>query len=139
MLAGCVPSFDDSCCSACTPGACADCTNIDWVGCRPRAESACAGGCGSAPDWVCSDVRPSCEGAVVTDADSCSRAGCVPAFPFGAGEPDLGAASCVPITADSCSVACDSLPPPCPTGTAAEGNGACYTGRCVPAFVCLMR
>ena len=76
---------------------------------------------------------------MVTDADSCSRAGCVPAFPFGAGEPDLGAASCVPITADSCSVACDSLPPPCPTGTAAEGNGACYTGRCVPAFVCLMR
>jgi hypothetical protein len=139
LLAGCVPSFDDSCCSSCTPGACADCTNIDWNGCRPFDDSPCTGGCGAAPTWVCRGSPARCDGAVVTDADSCTIAGCVPAVPSGSGEPDLGAAICVPITAETCTALCDGLPPRCPTGTAAEADGGCYTGRCVPAFVCLMR
>ena len=43
---------------------------------------------------------------------------------------------CVPITGDSCTVACRRIAPNCPPCTAAEGDGFCYTDRCIPAFVC---
>lgn len=139
LAAGCVPVFDDSCCPTCEPGPCADCTNIDWLGCRPASESPCAGGCGVAPEWVCTTAEPDCSTAHVVDQDSCDRPGCIPSFPSGEGTPDIATASCTPITADSCRVTCRRLPPTCPTGTYAEGDGSCYTERCIPNFYCLMR
>jgi hypothetical protein len=63
----------------------------------------------------------------------------VPSFPSGMGDPDISTATCTPITASSCTVACRRLAPPCPTGTFPEGDGFCYTDRCIPTFVCLMR
>lgn len=137
LAAGCVPDFDDACCSYCAPGACADCTNIGYESCQPP-ERACTDelSCGMAPSWACEPVAPSCAGASVVDFDSCTRTGCVPAYPSSEGEPDPSLASCVPITAVSCTVACRIVAPPCPTGTTAEGDGSCYTSRCIPSFVC---
>jgi hypothetical protein len=138
LAADCAPDFDDACCSSCTPGAaCADCTNLTYHSCQPRT-AACLGGpsCGSAPAWSCGPAAPVCDDAHVIDVDSCDRIGCVPAFPSGTGDPETTAARCVPILATSCTVACRRLPPPCPTGTTAEGDGSCYTELCIPAFVC---
>jgi hypothetical protein len=137
LAAGCAPDFDDLCCPLCTPGACADCTNLAYESCQPYA-SACLGGpsCGQTPAWGCGPVAPLCDDAHVVDEDSCDRVGCVPGYPSGSGDPDPSTAHCVPIVAESCTVMCRSLPPPCPTGTTAEGDGSCYTGLCVPAFVC---
>lgn len=135
----CVPEFDDACCPVCAPGGpCADCTNPTYVGCVPRAESSCLGGphCGTAPPWACGPAAPVCETAHVVDVDSCDRVGCVPAYPSGDGEPVRETAICVGIVANSCTVACRRIAPPCPTGTVAEGDGSCYTDRCIPAFVC---
>lgn len=140
LRAGCVAAFDDTCCPECpSTGACADCTNIDYLACQPTRASACEGssGCGVAPAWACGGGAPSCDDAHVIDVDSCDRVGCVPAYPSGEGGPNPGLAVCVAITGDSCTVSCRRLPPPCPTGTVPEGDGFCYTDRCVPAFVCI--
>lgn len=137
--AGCVPTFDDSCCPTCRIGPCADCTNPDYLACRPVAGSPCgvAVSCGTAPDWACDTTNPpTCAGATVLDVESCSVTGCVPAFPSSEGAPDLSAAVCTPMLANSCTVACRRVAPVCPTGTRAEGDGSCYTDRCIPTFVC---
>lgn len=137
LAAGCAPDFDDACCPMCNPGACADCQNFEYHSCQSYA-SACLGGpsCGVAPAWGCGPAAPFCDGAHAVDLDSCDRVGCVPGFPSGTGDPVLSTATCIPIQMDSCTVACRSLPPPCPTGTTAEGDGFCYTGVCIPSFVC---
>jgi len=133
--AACSPVFDDLCCSDCTPGVCADCSNFTYIDCRPIA--GCADYCGASPAWACSPSAPSCADARPVDADSCTRTGCVPAVaPVGA-TPILD--TCVPITGSSCTVACRRSPPPCPTGTVPEGDGLCFTDRCIPAFVCARR
>jgi hypothetical protein len=136
--AWCVPVFDDACCSECMPGPCADCTHHQYIGCRDEDASPCLGRpvCGDAPTWSCGPAAPDCTGATVSAEDACTRVGCVPAYPSGTGDPDPSAATCVPITAQSCTVACRRAPPPCPTGTWPEGDGSCYTDRCIPAFVC---
>lgn len=136
--AGCVPDFDDSCCSTCEPtGGCADCVSYDYHSCQPL-ELACLGGssCGVATPWGCGPVADECDAAHAVDLDSCDRVGCVPAYPSSEGAPDLATAICVPIQATSCTVACRRLAPPCPPGTTAEGDGSCYTDRCIPSFVC---
>src|SRR5205085_2226639 len=50
-------------------------------------------------------------------------------------------ASCVPTGGGdpgSCygEVACDALPPACPSGTTAGRNNACWTGYCIPNYAC---
>lgn len=137
--ASCVPRFDDSCCPLCSEGPCGDCTDPDFMDCVDRTASPCDGpNCGTAPSWACdTTVTPDCEDAFVIDVDSCSVIGCVPNYPSGEGAPDTKGATCTPIVASSCTVACRRVAPPCPTGTFPEGDGACYTDRCIPNFVCV--
>jgi len=133
--AECSPVFDDLCCPDCTVGTCADCSNFTYIDCRPFA--GCREYCGASPSWACFPTAPDCTDARPVDEDSCTRTGCVPAVaPVGA-TPIVD--SCVPITGTSCTVACRRLPPTCPTGTMPEGDGFCYTDRCIPAFVCARR
>lgn len=131
----CAPAFDDACCPSCDPtGACADC--IDWAyrGCRPRTSVCLTGDCATVPSWACGPAAPVCETAVRVGLTSCDRVGCVPAFaPEGGPEPTV---ACVPILGTSCTVFCRRAAPDCPEGTVPEGDGSCYTDRCIPAFVC---
>jgi len=135
LAAGCVPTYHDACCSSCEPGAgCADCTDYEPWECL-SFEDACMGAfCGEALPWVCRPVAPDCSVAVPTDGDSCSIPGCVPAV---AAEGFMDPVDdCVPVTDQSCRVACRAVMPNCPDGTTAEGDGSCWTGRCIPARVC---
>jgi len=134
---GCVPTYDDACCPSCGMGGpCADCVDYAFHACHTEA-AGCAGSlCSVAPTWLCGVGEPDCSGAHVVSERSCDVVGCVPAYPSGEGEPDPGAATCVPIRRSSCTVLCRRVEPPCPTGTVAEGDGSCYTDRCIPAFVC---
>ena len=92
--------------------------------------------CGATPAESCVGEVVDCEGAHVGALDSCDRYGCIPAYPSGMGAPDVDRAICVPATAESCTVACRRSAPPCPTGTVPEGDGFCYTDRCIPAAAC---
>ncbi|MCB9595285.1 MAG: hypothetical protein H6719_21380 [Sandaracinaceae bacterium] len=131
----CAPVFDDACCPSCTDGPCADCTDYTYFGCQPF--EGCRSHCGAGPSWGCYPSAPDCSTALPVDEDSCSQPGCVPVT-APAGEPSpMG--QCVPITGASCTVACRRAPPACPTGTVPEGDGTCYTDRCIPAFVCQAR
>lgn len=131
----CSAVFDDACCPDCTDGPCADCVDYTYFGCRPF--EGCREACGHSPSWACYPTAPDCTGATPTDSDSCDQTGCVPAVaPIGA-LPLMD--TCVPITGDSCTVACRRVAPNCPAGTVPEGDGSCYTDRCIPAFVCLPR
>lgn len=135
----CVPVFDDACCRTCAPGGpCADCTNLEYHSCQAYADAPCLGGgtCGTAPIWACGPAAPNCATANVVDLDSCDVTGCVPAYPSAMGDPDITMATCVPILGESCTVACRRVSPPCPTGMTPEGDGFCYTDRCIPNFVC---
>ncbi len=134
LTAGCMPTFDDSCCPSCLPGGpCADCVHYVYEGCA-LGSAACSGGtCGLAP--FCG-AGPNCASAHVSSEDACDVPGCVPAYPSGEGDPDPSAATCVPIHRDVCRVACRRIAPPCPARTVPEGDGFCYTDRCIPAFVC---
>lgn len=131
----CAPVWDDSCCPSCTDGPCADCTNPDYQGCVPfvtcRSPS-----CGQVPAWGCFPSAPTCADAVVIDDDSCSVAGCVPAVPAIDDTDPVTPPVCVPLTGDSCTTACRRVAPNCPEGTVPEGDGLCYTDRCIPAFAC---
>ncbi|MFK7988287.1 MAG: hypothetical protein AB8I08_19865 [Sandaracinaceae bacterium] len=128
----CAPIFDNACCPSCTPGPCADCENPVYAGCGPF--EACRGACGDSPSWACFPTEPSCSGARPLGDESCDQPGCVPASaPIGEPSP-MGL--CRPITGDSCTVACRQMAPLCPEGTVPEGDGECYTGWCLPAFVC---
>jgi hypothetical protein len=119
-------------------GGCADCADPTYVDCVPSDSAGCptVPACGTVPAWTCSAPALDCSDAHVFDVDSCSIPGCVPAYPPGDGEPSTVDAECVPITSDSCTVACRRVAPECPEGTVPEGDGFCYTDRCVPAFVC---
>lgn len=133
----CVPVFDDACCSECAPGPCADCRRPVFIGCASPASSPCRrDACGTAPAWACGSAVPDCTGANVVAEDACDRPGCVPAYPSSDADLDPPGVLCVPITAQSCIARCRRLPPTCPTGTVPEGDGSCYTDRCIPAFVC---
>ncbi len=131
----CAPVFDDRCCPSCTDGPCADCSDPTYVDCIASVDCR-APACGVVPPWGCFPSTPSCAGATPATLSSCSVYGCVPSYPPGSGDPSLDDATCVPITGNSCEAFCRRLPPTCPTGTVPEGDGACYTDRCIPAFVC---
>ncbi len=135
LAAGCIPTYDDTCCPACTPiGACADCTNPDFFICRTM-EDACTGSFCSVPAaGTCDAPSVDCTSTMPFDEDSCSLPGCVPVV-AAVGDPELPP-TCVAISAESCTVSCRSLPPECPDGTTAEGDGSCWTGQCIPASVC---
>jgi hypothetical protein len=132
LAEGCVPLFDDECCPTCHPGGCADCTNITWQECLPMTRCEAFEGCGAFPRWACEFSTPNCADAHLSDADSCTVPGCVPAFT----PEDPTNRTCVPITASSCRAVCLITPPACPAGTTPEGDGTCFTGRCIPGFVC---
>jgi hypothetical protein len=131
----CAPIFDDSCCPSCSEGPCADCFHPRYVGCIPF-DGCRAPSCGVVPSWGCLPSAPDCSSATPVALDSCSAYGCVPSYPPGEGDPSLADAACVPITGDSCTVGCRRIAPTCPSGTVPEGDGSCYTDRCIPAFVC---
>ena len=133
--AECAPVFDDRCCPSCTMGPCADCFDPTYVECVPFGDCR-APACGVVPAWGCFPSAPDCTGAVPMALDSCSAFGCVPSYPPGEGEPSLADAVCVPIVGASCTATCRRTPPICPSGTVPEGDGSCYTDRCIPAFVC---
>lgn len=131
----CAPLFDDQCCPSCSPGPCADCFDPAYVECVPF-DGCRTPACGVVPSWGCVPTAPDCADATPTSVDGCSAYGCVPGYPPGEGDPSIADAICVPITGDSCTTACRRLPPTCPSGTVPEGDGSCYTDRCIPAFVC---
>jgi hypothetical protein len=131
---GCAPVWDDLCCPSCTSGGCADCTNYAYFECRAESSSCPTAECGLVPPAICGGGIPDCTAARRVDEDSCDIAGCVPVVPPIDGPPLV--VRCVPVTADSCTVACRRIAPNCPAGTFAEGDGFCYTDRCIPAFVC---
>ncbi|MCA9616541.1 MAG: hypothetical protein H6721_30615 [Sandaracinus sp.] len=139
---GCAPRWDDGCCPSCVepgePVACADCFAAVYDACWTQEEACSLVGisCGATPAESCEGEVVNCEGARVGALDSCDRYGCIPAYPSGMGAPDVERAICVPATADSCTVACRRVAPPCPTGTVPEGDGFCYTDRCIPAMAC---
>ena len=133
---GCLPTFEDACCPSCSEEPCADCLHWTYYACRPPGHACSSASCSSTSPWACAGGPPDCSAAHVNADDACDIAGCVPAYPSGTGEPDPLVATCVPIHAQVCTVACRRLAPPCPSGTVAEGDGSCYTDRCIPAFVC---
>lgn len=135
--AGCVPTFHDSCCSSCVEGGgCADCIHWEPWACETFAHACQEANCATAADGACVAALPSCNDAHVNAVDACDVPGCVPAYPSGEGEPDPSTATCASIHPSVCTVACRRVAPPCPTGTVPEGDGFCYTDRCIPAFVC---
>lgn len=133
--AGCVPTFHDSCCSSCGEGeGCADCVHWAYWECAPPSVACMGSYCGAAAS--CDGTPADCGDAHVNAIDACDTVGCVPAYPSSEGDPDPSTATCAPIHAEVCTVACRRAAPPCPTGTVPEGDGFCYTDRCIPAFVC---
>ncbi|MCB9616779.1 MAG: hypothetical protein H6721_26145 [Sandaracinus sp.] len=138
----CAPRWDDACCPTCHPPgepvACSDCRAAVYNGCRTWGLSCTLilADCGTTPNENCFGDVLDCSDARVGTLDTCDRFGCIPAYPSGMGSPDVERAICVPATADSCTVSCRRASPPCPTGTVPEGDGSCYTDRCIAAVVC---
>jgi hypothetical protein len=139
---GCTPRWDDACCPSCfepgEPVACADCFRPTFHDCE-TTDIACSLvgiSCGIVPSEYCTGGVVDCAGANPTSLDACDRYGCIPAFPSGEGEPRFEEAVCVPVVAGTCRTACRRLPPTCPSGTVPEGDGFCYTDRCVATEIC---
>lgn len=133
--ADCVPTYDDRCCSVCDPDGCADCTEVAYFACLPEEIGCGEGACSVPGDGLCTGARPDCSDAEVTSETTCSKAGCVPAFAAGA-EPGRGI--CVPIHGEICTARCRRVAPSCAEGTVPEGDGFCYTDRCIPRAVCAL-
>lgn len=132
---GCVPTYHDACCSSCEPGlGCADCVDWEFWECRTYADACEATFCSVAGAGACGSSEDPCTTAHPTGLGSCDVAGCVPAVAADGFMDPVD--PCVAVTAQSCTVACRSLPPTCPDGTTAEGDGSCWTGRCIPADLC---
>jgi hypothetical protein len=135
----CAPIYDDVCCPFCDPvGGCADCINIQFHHCAPF-QDACGGPqsipCESAPGWACAGEPAPCGDPGGSPVPCATAPGCVAAYCALDADCETDPV-CTPVTAGSCTVACESEPPPCPGGTVAEGDGACYTGNCIPAELC---
>ena len=132
----CAPAYADVCCSSCTPGPCADCSDYEFYQCGPLEQICSTGACWLPPDWACAGETPPCP--AITDPGgeyACDQApGCVVV----ACSPDVNCVEtqCHPVTAASCTTACDAIPPSCPPGQVAEADGFCWTGFCMPAAVC---
>jgi len=126
----CVPIYDDSCCSTCNPGTCADCVKYVFHHCAEKADA-----CGKKP--ACGVVAPGdCNGTTTTCANQYCPAnpGCV----AGCTPDGMGGCSpeCLPVTKGSCTIACAPPSPSCPPGYIPEANGGCYTGHCIVASTC---
>lgn len=153
---GCAPLYDDACSAACdSSSGSADCSGYSvYLGCT-HTDMTCDGPaglegtgqlCGRTSPWICGRRPPDCTSANQMMPDACDLAGCVPVVPAmdGSGGPfdparleaPYHGSQCVPIAASSCTVQCSAPAPPCPSGFQAEGDGSCYTGRCLPAWVC---
>mgnify|MGYP001392208920 CR=1 FL=1 len=130
----CVPTYHDACCSSCEPSmGCADCTDWQFWACRSAIDACDATHCSRPARGECAGARTDCAAARVVGR-SCDTPGCVPAVAAeGAMDP---VEPCVEVTGATCLALCFALPPSCPMGTSAEADGACWTGRCIPADVC---
>jgi len=88
-----------------------------------------------------------CQIACVPDNNSCLAVDCGPGYtcvetcdPTALDGTFVCGPQCVPDTMDpgSCTgpVACDALPPSCPSGTTAGIRNGCWTGYCIPNSAC---
>jgi hypothetical protein len=130
------------------------CTEVCYGVCVPVSPSCAATDCG--PGYHCEEQcypndKPGpemggCTAACVPDVASCSLIDCGPGYECiescelsGNGTLWCGA-TCAPVSGGpgSCygQVACDALPPACPTGTTPGRSNACWTGYCIPNAAC---
>ncbi|HZO16884.1 MAG TPA: hypothetical protein VFB62_26590 [Polyangiaceae bacterium] len=135
----CAPAYDDACCPQCdSMGECADCSDYEFHHCGPLVETCNPPElpCYTWESWGCSGGVAPCP--AITDRGGeyacdqmpgCVVAECSPELPC------IGK-QCHPVTGDSCTALCNSLPPACPPGLVAEADGSCYTGFCIPAVTC---
>lgn len=122
--------------------------------CAAENTSALCAGSDCAPGYHCEEqchgsgepgTMSICQGVCVSD-DSCLAALCAPGTTCveRCGYDDNGMLvcdpECVPDHQDpgSCTgqVACDALPPACPSGTTAGRSNGCWTGYCIPNSAC---
>jgi hypothetical protein len=132
---GCVPTYDDRCCSTCTPGAgCADCTDVRFHSCVPR-DTCGSDICGVFSMFWCGDLSTVCPDRFEDPQECLMAPGCVTATdPTCAPDCDP---QCVGVYEDSCAAAsCDEPAPTCPAGQRPVVTSGCYTGLCMPADVC---
>ncbi len=143
------PGCDPNCAN------CGVCADVCYGVCVPDSPSCEAVLC--APGYHCEEqcyptdgengpVMSWCTTACVPDQSSCSLIDCGPGYECIescelAGNGTFWCdAECVPTNVDpgSCfgEVACDSLPPACPSGTTPGRTSACWTGYCIPNADC---
>ena len=131
----CIPLYDDRCCSTCEPGPCADCYEPVFYECATRS-SVCEGGgpmrCSFPSPGACMG-ETECGVANPISEERCDIPGCVVGERCGR---DSCEVACRPITGDSCEAVCFLEPPECFGGKIPEVQEGCFTGWCVPAFVC---
>jgi hypothetical protein len=134
----CVPVYDNQCCPSCNPGACGDCADWQFHHCTSSAD-----GCDNAPSCGrvlmehCSGLPAECGNTGGSPSPCGLWPGCTFAdCPIDV-DCDMGS-QCVPVTGNSCTNSCKSLPPPCPPEMTAEADGNCWTGICIMADVCAM-
>lgn len=87
-----------------------------------------------------------CQAACVPDGNKCAAVDCGPGTTcvetceYDGGDTFVCDAECVPVGMDpgSCTgfVACDALPPACPSGTTPGQRDGCWTGYCIPNGAC---
>ena len=136
----CVPVFDDYCCPSCFPGGCADCIDFRGVACidrqtgggepppGPPPQACPTNGCGFVPDWACNGDKPDCSNGCFGNAGCVDKIRC---------QGDACEVSCEGIAPDACGpVNCNAPPPVCGEGSIAEASAGCWTGFCIPAWVC---
>lgn len=134
----CVPQFDDLCCSSCFPGECADCIDFQAVGCIDRENGGTGGApppggcgfpsCGFVPDWACNGDKPDCTNGCFGVPGCVEKQECVG---------DGCGITCDGVAPDACGpVNCNAAPPECFGGLIPEAAGGCWTGLCIPSWVC---
>jgi hypothetical protein len=132
----CAPIYDDTCCSSCKPGPCADCTSWKFFACIDRELSSCVPGmtgpCGQTPAWACKGGTASCA------SSQCDAVpGCIAAQPINCPEDAPCVPECHSVSAATCGPACEPGPIPlCPPGATAEYAAGSPTGYCIPSTVC---
>lgn len=129
----CVPVFDDFCCSTCFPGECADCVDLRFVACTPRTPQGPKGTCGDAPcgfipTWACDGSEPNCNEGCFGEAGCVEKEFC---------EGEGCGVTCDTVRPGACGpVGCNATPPECLGDDIPEAAEGCWTGWCIPAWVC---
>ena len=132
---------------------------VTFVECRQETyfHGCSGGGSDCAPGYHCEEQcypsddpggneMGSCQAVCVPDGNACLATDCAPGYTCvetcdvqSDGTYQCGP-SCVPDTMDpgACTgtVACDALPPSCPSGTTAGIRNGCWTGYCIPNSAC---